>query len=74
MHACWILLCMSLNILSYASLLNKKVPVRVRSPLVSLKVAYPGLWVARYVIGSIKKVKIILLNMNLFNKGIYWVN
>jgi hypothetical protein len=24
MHACWILLCMSLNILSYASLLNKE--------------------------------------------------
>jgi hypothetical protein len=24
MHACWILLCMSLNILSYVSLLNKE--------------------------------------------------
>jgi hypothetical protein len=24
MHACWILLCMSLNLLSYASLLNKE--------------------------------------------------
>jgi hypothetical protein len=24
MHACWILLCMSLNLLSYVSLLNKE--------------------------------------------------
>jgi hypothetical protein len=46
MHACWILLCMSLNLLSYVSLLIKKVSVRVQSPRVGLKVAYPSLWVA----------------------------
>ena len=43
MHACWILMCMLLNLLSYASLLNKKVPLRVQSPMVGLKVAYPDL-------------------------------
>jgi hypothetical protein len=46
MHACSILLCISLNLLYYASLLNKKVSVRVWSPMVGLKVVYPILWVA----------------------------
>jgi hypothetical protein len=50
MHACWILLCMSLNIVSYFLLLIlNKVSVRVQIPRVGLKVACPSLWVTRYV-------------------------
>jgi hypothetical protein len=45
MHACWILLCMSLNLLSYASLIYKEGINMKRSLRVGLQVASPDLWV-----------------------------
>jgi predicted metal-binding membrane protein len=49
MHACWILLCMSLKSFILCILKFLKVSVSERSPRVGLKVACPGLWVAGYV-------------------------
>jgi hypothetical protein len=49
MHACWILLCMSLNLLSYASLIYKEgISMRKKSEG-GLAGSIPGLWLAGYV-------------------------
>jgi hypothetical protein len=46
MHACWILLCMSLNLLSYASLLNKEGIGKSTKSKGGLEGSMPRLWVA----------------------------
>jgi hypothetical protein len=49
MHACWILLCMSLKSFLLCILKFQKVFVRERIPREGLKVACPDLWVSGYV-------------------------
>jgi hypothetical protein len=52
MHACWILLCMSLKYFLLCILNFLKVSVSERSPRAGLKVVCPDLWVDGYVTNS----------------------
>jgi hypothetical protein len=49
MHACWILLCMLLNLLSYSSLMTKEGICKRKKSEGGLAGSVPGLWVAGYV-------------------------
>jgi hypothetical protein len=50
MHACWILLCMLLNMLSYSSLMTKEGICTRKKSEGRLAGSVPSLWVVGYVI------------------------
>jgi hypothetical protein len=58
MHACWILLCMLLNLLSYSSLMTKEGIDKIKKSEGRLEGSEPNLWVVGYVTWCYKRMSL----------------